>query len=1006
MRRFMLLAVAVALAAPIVVAQTPVFSNVALASVDVAPGSWVLAQRITQAASGTFTVTMVRVFNTAAGTRLAGADVERIEVRRSSDSMLLGSVSVSTALANFATTGGVEISTTTNNAFTAPFELEIWVRLKASASLGRTLQLGMTGTPTVITTNVTNHNVVYTVAAATFTTAGPIWFIDGITDEVPVYREQKFLAARFEVNNLLVGASRTVSRVDVRNRSDPIRLAGAYIARIEVIRARDGNRLGEKTSGFGNFPSDTLWVDIATASHNAVGAYSLEIYEIWITLRSDAPTAHRLQLGAQVRLTGTGYDHTHLVRGTAPRFIIGEPQGLEQVVNSALADGRIFSGQRFLAQRIEVGDSDLDPYSVTIESFVVQNVADLGVRLAETQIARVEVRRARDGVLLGEVTGAAGLNAGGVRIPPAGTAIRNNIVADDTSEAIEIWITLAPGVPHDRTARLRTTVWHTEGGRLFQPVVPGNATFTTGPEAGDGFETATPETIPPRTVFQGVRFLAQRLALGDNDADPYDVTITSLMIRNYVPDNPLADHHVARVEVRRRADGALLGEVTDPVGLSLAGVRVATTANNLVPDDTSVELEIWVTLKDTTPTGRKLRLESVVWHTEGTATHQTSPHVGPALFTTAIGHAPTGVDFTWTPTAPEAGGDVTFTPAAGIADPSGDIANATFHWAFGDGRTIQTGPAPVRHTYAIGGTFPVTLTVTGEGGLASARTRPVVVIGKEPVVDFNFAPDTPSIGQEVAFTSQVTDPATPPLTPYTYGWTFGDGGTSTDANPRHTYAAAGTYTVELSVTNARGETGTRERTITVVAAVVNRRPIVTALAVSPLAPEVGQKVTFTATANDPDGDPITSYEWNFGDGSPVAPTTPNTGAHTFTASNVFRVRARARDAVGFGDWFTLDVYVRPSGGALIGTRLLDNPARTQCRIQLFLPVGAAEVQIQIFDMLGREVRREPVVGGQFTWDLRDGAGGPIADGLYFYLITATVGDRTERSEVGRILVLR
>jgi PKD repeat protein len=37
-----------------------------------------------------------------------------------------------------------------------------------------------------------------------------------------------------------------------------------------------------------------------------------------------------------------------------------------------------------------------------------------------------------------------------------------------------------------------------------------------------------------------------------------------------------------------------------------------------------------------------------------------------------------------------------------------------------------------------------------------------------------------------------------------YSWTFGDGGTASDAQPSHAYAAAGTYTVELTVTNASG----------------------------------------------------------------------------------------------------------------------------------------------------------------------------------------------------------
>lgn len=49
-----------------------------------------------------------------------------------------------------------------------------------------------------------------------------------------------------------------------------------------------------------------------------------------------------------------------------------------------------------------------------------------------------------------------------------------------------------------------------------------------------------------------------------------------------------------------------------------------------------------------------------------------------------------------------------------------------------------------------------------------------------------------------------------------YAWNFGDGNTSTDKDPKHTYAAAGTYTVSLKASNAAGENATRNETITIV----------------------------------------------------------------------------------------------------------------------------------------------------------------------------------------------
>ncbi|MDQ1712019.1 MAG: serine protease [Frankiaceae bacterium] len=53
--------------------------------------------------------------------------------------------------------------------------------------------------------------------------------------------------------------------------------------------------------------------------------------------------------------------------------------------------------------------------------------------------------------------------------------------------------------------------------------------------------------------------------------------------------------------------------------------------------------------------------------------------------------------------------------------------------------------------------------------------------------------------------------------PLTYAWTFGDGGTATGATASHTYAAAGTYAVGLTVNDGRGGTNTATQNVTVAA---------------------------------------------------------------------------------------------------------------------------------------------------------------------------------------------
>jgi PKD repeat protein len=671
-----------------------------------------------------------------------------------------------------------------------------------------------------------------------------------------------------------------------------------------------------------------------------------------------------------------------------------------------LDDGQVYSRQRFLAQRVQVVDNDVAPFDVTITSVVVKNVADDTLRLAENQIALIEIVRARDGALMGSVSGASGMNSGGVRV----TAGANNVVVDDTTETIEIWVTLRSSVPDERKVQLQTVVWHTEDATVFgyETDGPDSAEFTTGPAVGAGFETATSSTeLVSRTVLSGGRFLAQRLVLTDSDADPYDITVASVMIRNVVGDNWLADQNVARLEVRRKSDGALLGEVVDPVGLSLAGVRVTASANNIVRDDSTVTLEIWVTLKLIAPAGRKLELESIVWHAEGVATFQTAALAGPAIFTTKVGTPPSSVNFTWTPAAPKYNQEVTFTPAATIADPEGAIAKATYSWKFGDGGTASTtGTAAVKHTYTTGGTFSVVLTVTGEAGLSSSKTNAVAVEGPPnvaPTATFTWTPVAPAEKVEVTFTSTVTDSDQPAGTAFTYAWNFGDTATSALANPKHTFAEKKSYTVKLTVTDARSAAVTVEHTISV----GNTLPVVATLTASNVSPNTGDVVTFTATATDADSDTIAKYTWNFGDGTAVQTTTTGTTTHTYAAPGTRTMSVTATDSRGAVSVAkTLSITV--AGPDRILLIIYPNPAKTQATVRCILPSGVTEPVLVIYSLGGDIVLRQELTAGQvYIWNLLDAAGNKVGNGLYFCVVTATAaGGGSVRSDVFRLLVVR
>ncbi len=74
-------------------------------------------------------------------------------------------------------------------------------------------------------------------------------------------------------------------------------------------------------------------------------------------------------------------------------------------------------------------------------------------------------------------------------------------------------------------------------------------------------------------------------------------------------------------------------------------------------------------------------------------------------------------------------------------------------------------------------------------------------------VDFNASNVVVKTGQTVWFSATVVGG----FTPYSYEWDFGDGKTSTDANPVHQYKSAGTYAVTLKVTDDRQNTDTKVR---------------------------------------------------------------------------------------------------------------------------------------------------------------------------------------------------
>ncbi|PQJ69403.1 MULTISPECIES: PKD domain-containing protein [Polaribacter] len=122
-------------------------------------------------------------------------------------------------------------------------------------------------------------------------------------------------------------------------------------------------------------------------------------------------------------------------------------------------------------------------------------------------------------------------------------------------------------------------------------------------------------------------------------------------------------------------------------------------------------------------------------------------------------------------------------------------------WSFGDGETVtwesedteldaDYNPA---YIYKTADTFVATLTVTTFLDVEVSVSKNIEGLVLSTVPDFTF--DVNSL--EVQFTDAS-------LFAVSYSWDFGDGTSSTELNPKHTYATKGTYNVTLTTTNEAG----------------------------------------------------------------------------------------------------------------------------------------------------------------------------------------------------------
>ncbi|MDX1686579.1 MAG: PKD domain-containing protein [Candidatus Promineifilaceae bacterium] len=194
-------------------------------------------------------------------------------------------------------------------------------------------------------------------------------------------------------------------------------------------------------------------------------------------------------------------------------------------------------------------------------------------------------------------------------------------------------------------------------------------------------------------------------------------------------------------------------------------------------------------------------------------------------------------------------------------------------WDLGDGRTVTANNPDV--VFPAAGRYKVSLQLANPLAVTTATT--IVTVTPDPAASFSLADAKPAAGEALAFVNE--SGGEPPLS---FTWRFGDGATSSERNPSHTFAEPGEYLVSLTV---ESDYGTAETSAPVT---VGAAP--TADVVLDEEGETGAAVNGQAFVDET----VTNLHWEMGDGQTYSGATIShiyrrAGDYpvTLTASNEF-----------------------------------------------------------------------------------------------------------------------
>ena len=288
--------------------------------------------------------------------------------------------------------------------------------------------------------------------------------------------------------------------------------------------------------------------------------------------------------------------------------------------------------------------------------------------------------------------------------------------------------------------------------------------------------------------------------------------------------------------------------------------------------------------------------------------------------------------------------------ASQSSDSDGSITS--YAWQFGDG-TSGTG-VTTSHTYNSVGSFTIRLTVTDDDGAMSSMTRTVNVdppTNDAPNASFTMSPSSGYAPLAVTFSASGSSDADGTIV--SYAWDYGEGSTGSGMNVNHTFASAGTYEVNLTVTDDDGATSSTSKPV-----VVSAPPNVPPTASFTRTPSTGVApllVTANGSASSDEDGSIVQYAWDFGDGSSAS---GQSASHTYATSGSYSIRLTVTDDDGASGSATLSVTVSPPTNV-----------PPQASFTLSTSGGYAPLQVTV-DASGSTDTDGSIVS--YAWDFGDG----------------------------------